>query len=91
MNEFKYDHDDVDANAIRIMQTMLPVLTDENPAHIIATLTLMLASYLTMMSSEAEIDNQEAEAMVDKMAGKVKFAMRLQRAHYARFSEPGNA
>ena len=51
MKKFKFDHDDVDANAIRIMQVMLPVLTDENPAHIVATLTLMLASYLTIMSS----------------------------------------
>ena len=91
MKKFKFDHDDVDANAIRIMQVMLPVLTDENPAHIVATLTLMLASYLTIMSSEAEVDNREAEAMVDKMAAKIKAAMRLQRANYTHFSNIGNA
>ena len=91
MAEFKFDKDDVDDQTIRIMHAMLPVLTDENPAHITATLTLMLASYLALLSSGAEASSREADDMVDKMAVKIKRVMHMQRAHYARFSNPGNA
>ena len=91
MAEFKFDKDDVDDQAIRIMQDLLAVLKDENPAHVTATLVLMLGSYLTLMSSEAEVSNKEAVAMVDKVAVKLKRIIREQRDHYARFSEPGNA
>jgi hypothetical protein len=91
MIEFKFDLEHVDEQVMRITQKLAPLLADEHPGHVTAALTVMLASYITVMSSEADIEAAEVDVMVDKMSAKVRRTVHLQRAHYDQFSHPGNA
>lgn len=79
---------DVDSETVRITKLLAPLLAGENPAHVAATLTLMLASYLTLMSIGAGADEQEVDDMVDKLTETVRNTTHYQRAHR---QQPGNA
>jgi hypothetical protein len=91
VTEFKFDLEHLDDQAIRIVQKLAPLLADEHSAHVIAALTLMVASFITILSSEAGASTAETDAMADKMAKKIKHMVRLQRANYNQFSTFGNA
>lgn len=91
MTGFEFDLDHVDDEAVRIIQKLAPVLADEHPVHVTAALTLMLASFITILSSEAGADGMEVDVTVDKMVDKIRHAVHFQRAHHDRFSSPGSA